>query len=229
MKFIKEQDINDIFIKICKELYLNGNEVSPRGLKTKEIQNCLIQFNGVHDTTITVPERKLNTKYLEAELKWYKSGNPEIGYISKYSNFWKNIVDENNTANSNYGKLALWDKYSGKSQFEWCVERLQNDQNTRQAIINYNQPIHKYENNKDFVCTLAQQFIVNNNKLDTIVFMRSNDLIYGFSYDVPWFNYLQKLLSKILQIEVGEYRHFATSMHVYERHFEMVENIATKY
>jgi thymidylate synthase len=89
--------------------------------------------------------------------------------------------------------------------------------------------MHKYENNKDFVCTLAQQFIVNNNKLDTIVFMRSNDLIYGFSYDVPWFNSLQKQIANILKIEVGEYRHFATSMHVYERHFKMVENIAKKY
>jgi thymidylate synthase len=229
MKIIKEKNINETFIKICKELYLNGNDVSPRGLKTKEIQNCLLQFNGHHDTIITVPERKLNNKYLEAEMSWYLKGDPSIEFISEYSSFWKKLVDQNNTVNSNYGKLALIDKYNGFSQFEWCVQRLQNDINSRQAIINYNQPMHKYENNKDFVCTLAQQFIVNNNKLDTIVFMRSNDLIYGFSYDVPWFNSLQKQIANILKIEVGEYRHFATSMHVYERHFKMVENIAKKY
>lgn len=229
MKIIKANNINSAFIKICKELYTNGIIVSPRGLKTKEIQNCLISFNGSESPIIDIEERNLSIKYLEAELKWYKSGNPEISYISKYSNFWKNLVDENNTANSNYGKLALWDKYNGKSQFKWCVECLQKDQNSRQAVINYNQPIHKYKNNKDFVCTLAQQFIVNNNKLDTIVFMRSNDLIYGFSYDVPWFHYLHNFLAEILKIEVGEYRHFATSMHVYERHFDMVKNIATKY
>jgi thymidylate synthase len=59
--------------------------------------------------------------------------------------------------------------------------------------------------------------------------MRSNDLIYGFSYDVPWFNYLHRFVAEKLHMKVGKYRHFATSMHVYKRHFEMVEKIAKRY
>tara|TARA_R100000742_G_C4277910_1_gene100186 strand:+ start:2070 stop:2759 length:690 start_codon:yes stop_codon:yes gene_type:complete len=229
MTTIKANNIDLAFIKICKELCTNGTIVSPRGLKTKEIQNCLIEFNGYNSPIITLSERKLSNKYLEAEMEWYLNGDPNIEYISEYSNFWKKLVDKNNTVNSNYGKLALIDKYNGLSQFEWCEEKLTSDINTRQAVINYNQPQHKYNNNKDFVCTLTQQFIMNKGKLDTIVIMRSNDLIYGFSYDVPWFNSLQKQLAGILKIEVGQYRHFATSMHIYERHFDMVENIANKY
>jgi thymidylate synthase len=226
---IKGKNINDVFIDLCKLLNHSGKLVCPRGMPTKEIQNCLIEFNGYHSPIITVPERKLSNKYLEAEMQWYMKGNPDIDYIHEYSTFWKKLGDQNNTVNSNYGKLALIDKYNGLSQFEWCVEKLSNDLNTRQAVINYNQPQHKYGTNKDFVCTLTQQFILNDNKLDTIVMMRSNDLIYGFSYDVPWFNSLQKQIAQILKIEVGQYRHFATSMHVYERHFEMIKTVASAY
>ena len=222
-------NIDEAFIDICKSLYSHGKEVSPRGLKTKELQNFLVEFDANPECIITVPERNLDFKYLEAELEWYKSGDPSIEYISQYSTFWKTLVDDNNTVNSNYGKLALVDKYNGLSQYEWCVQKLSNDINTRQAVINYNQPQHKYETNKDFVCTLVQQFIVNNGKLDTIVFMRSNDLIYGFSYDAPWFNYLHKELANDINIKVGTYRHFATSMHVYERHFNIIENVASMY
>ena len=59
--------------------------------------------------------------------------------------------------------------------------------------------------------------------------MRSNDRIYGFSYDAPWFNYLHKELANDINIKVGTYRHFATSMHVYERHFNIIENVASMY
>jgi len=223
------ENINDAFIKTCKLLHTEGKIVSPRGLKTLEIQNFMIEIPANDSFIITVPERKLSKKYLNAELEWYKSGDPKIDYISKYSNFWRQLVDNNDTVNSNYGKLALFDKYNGMSQFEWCVQQLSNDLNSRQAIINYNQPQHKYDTNKDFVCTIAQQFIVNNNKLDSIVMMRSNDLIYGFSYDAPWFNYLHKELANCINIEVGYYRHFATSMHVYENHFKMLENVTNRY
>ena len=226
---IQATDINNAFIQMCKMLYYEGNTVSPRGLKTKEIQNFMLTVPAEEDFTITVPERKLSLKYLQAELKWYKSGDPNIDYISKYSTFWSKLVDHNNTVNSNYGKLALYDKYNGMSQLEWCIEQLSNDKNTRQAVINYNQPQHKYSTNKDFVCTIAQQFIVNDGKLDSIVFMRSNDLIYGFSYDVPWFNYLHKLVATAANMKVGYYRHFATSMHVYEAHFDMLEKVVSAY
>ena len=222
-------NINDAFIDICKALYYHGKKVSPRGMETLELQNYLVEFDANADPTITIPERKLNIKYLSAELSWYKSGDPSISFISKYSTFWEKLTDNNNTVNSNYGKLALVDKYNGSNQYEWCMQQLLKDPNTRQAIINYNQPQHKYPTNKDFVCTIAQQFIVNEGKLDTIVFMRSNDLIYGFSYDVPWFNYLHKKLAKHTNLPLGSYRHFATSMHVYKRHFKMIEKVATKY
>ena len=129
--------------------------------------------------------------------------------------------------NSNYGYLAKHFKCNNYiTQFGWCVQQLYEDPHSRRALINYNNPDHKYNGVKDFPCTISQQFYVRNNKLDSIVLMRSNDLIYGFCYDVPYFTLLQKEMAQKLNIKLGVYHHYAMSMHVYERHFNMITKIS---
>jgi len=58
------------------------------------------------------------------------------------------------------------------------------------------------------------------------VMMRRTDLISGLSYDSPWFTHVQEKLAIDLGLLPGQYQHFAASLHVYEKHFEMLENIA---
>lgn len=161
-------------------------------------------------------------------MDWYKSGSLNADDISKHSVFWDKLKDTNGTVNSNYGFLALVEKHAGKSQLEWCVDKLREDPETRQAVINYNQPRHKYQGNKDFVCTLNQLFRKENDRLNSRVFMRSNDLIFGLSYDLPWFTYIQERVADSVGLEVGKYFHYAASLHVYEKHFKMLEEIANE-
>lgn len=223
---IKGKDINELFINIAKKLIKNGKIRNVRGLKTLELNDAWLELDDTKNVVCSLKSRNLSLDYLKKEMAWYKSGNVNVSGIMKASQFWKHIANDNGTVNSNYGKLALKDIFSGKSQYAWCFEKLQEDKYTRQAIINYNQPIHKYSGNKDFVCTISQQFVVRNEKLDNIVLMRSNDLIYGLSYDIVWFNYLLTNLCKLLKIKSGKYYHYANSLHVYSKHFLMLENIA---
>jgi len=60
--------------------------------------------------------------------------------------------------------------------------------------------------------------------------MRSNDIIYGFCYDFPFFSFLHQLMFCILKgtyedLKLGPYIHHAASMHIYERHFDMMNKI----
>ena len=225
MIYYSSNNIDDLFFKISKELVKNGDLISPRGLKTIELQHVWLELTNMQKCIVNLKARKINKTYLKNELKWYLSGSLKIDNIKKHSSFWEKLTDSNGTINSNYGNIAFIQKQSGKSQFEWCVDSIKKDKNTRQAIINYNQPLHKYESNKDCVCTIAQHFMVRNGKLDTTVFMRSNDLIYGLTYDAPWFCLISKKIAKATGLELGTYRHYAASLHVYERHFKMLYNI----
>jgi thymidylate synthase len=60
--------------------------------------------------------------------------------------------------------------------------------------------------------------------------MRSNDAILGTATDVAFFCTLQVQMWKLLRrtypdLELGSYTHFVHSMHIYERHFEMVKEM----
>ena len=55
--------------------------------------------------------------------------------------------------------------------------------------------------------------------------MRSNDAVWGLPYDVFLFTFIQELLSVRLGVQLGTYFHFATSLHIYERHFELAREV----
>jgi thymidylate synthase len=50
----------------------------------------------------------------------------------------------------------------------------------------------------DVPCTLTLQFLIRQGRLDMIVNMRSNDLLWGFSYDITQFAFVQRLLAMCL-------------------------------
>ena len=81
----------------------------------------------------------------------------------------------------------------------------------------------------DIPCTRELHFIKqsSSNKLDVIVKMRSNDIIWGASA-VNIFNYtfMQEYMAAILGLDVGNYFHFADNFHYYSRHKEMVEQLS---
>ena len=68
---------------------------------------------------------------------------------------------------------------------------------------------------KDTPCTYAVQFTILNNRLNMAVLMRSNDLWYGFCNDQYQFSMLQMMVAERLNIEIGEYYHYAHNLHLY--------------
>ena len=132
---------------------------------------------------------------------------------------------------SAYGYLIFKKKNeAGYSQYHWAFESLANDKDTRQAIIHFNLPEHQYEFNKDFVCTLHGIFLIRDNRLNLTISMRSNDAILGTPTDVPFFctllNHMYYHLKPIYpELELGTYKHQVHSMHIYEKHFDLISGM----
>ncbi len=230
MLTIVADNANDLFIKASRLLLKQGLKRVTRDLETLETPDeiCLTLTDPAK-SLITLPPRHPDLKkyqYLEAELKWYLSGSLEVAPILPYSGFWKQICNDNQTVNSNYGHYAFFQKTKGLSQFDWCLEKLKKDPYSRQAVINFNQPFHKYPGNKDFVCTMGQQFIFRQGRLDSVVWMRSNDLIYGTTFNLPWFAYLHQRMAETLGTPLGKYSHIASTLHVYEKHYSLLQALA---
>lgn len=181
---------------------------------------------------LTFNGRSTPKKYVDVELTWYDSMSLGSDYIGQHAQIWKDISGDDGSLNSNYGYLVY--SQENYSQYNNVLESLIKNEGSRQAVMIYNRPSMHYdsiENGKrDFVCTLAHQFFIRNNKLHSVVNMRSNDAIYGFFNDFAWFCTVHErlytdLLNEYSDLQMGEITHIANSFHVYERHFPMLQKI----
>jgi thymidylate synthase len=216
---------SNTFKNIIQHIDTDGDVSQPRDLKVKEaiLSNFVINPK---QPIADFPQRNFNWKYLAGEMAWYLKQDRDVDYIGNFSNFWSRITNpDTNEINSNYGSLVF-----NKEQFGWVIDSLEQDKNSRQAIMFFNSPKFQFEGNKDFVCTMYANFFIRHNILHMKVQMRSNDIFYGLTFDAPFFAFLQqsvylKLKETYPELELGMYYHFADNLHFYERHFELAEQI----
>lgn len=206
-----------------------GNDVTPRGQLTKEVLQQTSIVN-MRRPVVTLPERKLSTKFLGGEAYWILSGDNRVETIAPYNKNIVNYSDDGQTFFGAYGPRIL-------SQLDYVIDKLKSDADTRQAVLTIwreNPP-----ETKDVPCTVAVHFMIRDHKLNCHVYMRSNDLWLGFPYDVFNFSMLSHLVCCKLNafvvenggviIEPGMLYHTASSRHIYEQHFEQVEQLIKRY
>lgn len=200
---------------------------------------------------VTIPIRKWYAPLAYGESLWLATGRNDMDFINQYGSNMKTFSDDGVTMRGGYGPRLR--HYDGNNtdydircmrpetllevdQFRYVVECFKKDINTRQAIINIGDPIKDcFGNNrslkisKDIPCTRMLHFMKDacSNKLNLIVTMRSNDLIWGASaVNIFNFTFMQEYFAAILGLEVGTYYHIANNMHYYKDKRELVEEIA---
>jgi hypothetical protein len=73
-------------------------------------------------------------------------------------------------------------------------------------------------------CTLSLQFLIRDKRLNCIATMRSNDIVWGLTYDVFNFTMIQEYVAVKVGIPLGDYFHNAGSLHLYaDRDAKMVK------
>lgn len=241
MKIFEFESIEESYSVLLESLLNEGKEVSPRGYLTKEINPIAITINNPRKRVIPSAVRKLNFGFMCAELIWILNGSNDVNFIGHYNSIWKQFTDDGETLNGAYGKRIFnWDSGIRQinsenneqqfenviiNQFEQAYKQLKADPNTRQATIVFFDPYLDYRETKDKPCTNLIRFMIRDNKLNMTTFMRSNDIIKGYPYDVFNFTLLQEIMAGMLEIEVGKYVHIADSFHLYETDFELAKNI----
>lgn len=220
----------ECYIELIKEVFNNPSYLSaPRGQRIKEKLGVSFTIENPRDRIPYVAGRKFSISYMTAELLWYLSGNCSTEWISKYSAFWKDISDDGSTANSAYGARLF--RHHPKiaqgrfSQWSYILSELRRDPDSRRAVLHLRVPDDSIDARLDVPCTLSLQFFIRDKKLHMIVNMRSSDLVFGIAYDIPAFTLFQEILAGQLKVGLGSYTHMSNSLHIYERHFKMVENI----
>lgn len=226
--------ISEAYLAVLADVLDNPEfKCKPRDQEIAEQTDREFQINRPTSDPIETKDKRRNetlADYLEKEKELYDSGCNEASEFAKISKFWDKIKNPDGTVNSAYGKLIYYEKTCGNPKFggpsltpfQWCRESLIRDKDSRQAYIRVARPDHLWQGNKDQVCTLHINFLIREDALNMCVVMRSNDLVKGFAYDAPWFvTVMEKLLKELREVypklRMGHYRHFAHSLHIYER------------
>ena len=181
---------------------------------TKALFNCGFYIQNPLDNHITHKQRDWKLEYAEAEWQWYLSGDRNIKKLGdlygKIPTIWQRMADSFGNVMSNYG----W-QWQRNHQIDYVVGKLREQPNTRQAAISIYDCKEFERYRKDTPCTYAIQFTRFEDKLNMSVYMRSNDIWYGFCNDQYQFSMLQKMIADRLSIDVGWYYHHAHNMHLY--------------
>ena len=181
---------------------------------TKALFNCGFYIQNPLDNHITHKQRDWKLEYAEAEWQWYLSGDRNIKKLGelygKIPPIWQRMADSFGNVMSNYG----W-QWQRNHQIDYVVGKLREQPKTRHAAISIYDAKEFEQYRKDTPCTYAIQFTILNDKLNMSVYMRSNDIWYGFCNDQYQFSMLQKMIADRLSIDVGWYYHHAHNMHLY--------------
>lgn len=195
------------------------------GVKTIEIINASF----IADDAVIFGS--VNEDYVKRELEWYKSQSLNVNDIpGGPPEIWKQVSSKDGFINSNYG----WCIYSEENGNQYNNAKIELSINvcSRRAIMIYNRPSmhddYHVDGMSDFMCTNAVQYLIRDGKVHALVYMRSNDAVFGYKNDYAWQKHvLQQLVSDLndnwIHVEVGNIYWNVASMHVYERHFHLID------
>ncbi len=221
---------------------------APRGKPIKELIAATFTLMNPRNRLIESPARNVNYGFAVGELCWYVRGDTDLETMLYYNKRMKMFSDDGKTINSAYGHRLFKTRWGGlrftgmgheiddKSQFDNIILELKRDPDSRRAVMHINEPPDLYHavmnGSKDVPCTMSLQLLIRDRKLHMHVLMRSNDVVWGLPYDVFSFTCLQELFLLKLQEagvpvdDLGSYNHTAGSLHVYDTHFAMAEEVS---
>lgn len=220
--------MDEIQREVLQALLSRGQRVHPRDQWVTEITGLTLELENPRARLIYSPNRKFSLPFAVGELCWYLSGSNRLDIIKHYSQRYAQFSDDNETLHGAYGYRLFTDNLTGFVQWDTVIHKLRMDPDTRQAILHLHMPQDLTQQTRDVPCTCYLQFLIRQGRLDLIVCMRSNDIIWGTPYDVFSFTMLQEIMARQLNLEVGIYKHFAGSMHIYDRHLSMADRILSE-
>lgn len=249
-------NFDEIYQQIVFELMRSPQYVcSPRGQTIKEGLASTLILSDPTARVLMNPARETNYGFAVGEFIWYWQGAQDLQSMLYYNKRMGGFSDDGVTLNSSYGYRMRRQTYGPHCTFEnylkpegtplsqWdvCILTLMEDPDSRRAVLLINGPIDQVKaatiGSKDVPCTLSLQFFVRDGLLHLHTHMRSNDVIWGLTYDLFSFTLFQEMMllelrgssEKFSKLGLGSYYHTAGSLHIYDRHFDLSERIIRDY
>jgi len=216
--------MDEALIGAVDELLRTGENVSPRGLATRELLSYTFRLSNPRARRVALPARHWHESLAVGEFCWHLAQSDSVDFIAYYAPVWKEFSEDGQRiASSCYGKRIFG--APAPSQWDRAYRALVRDPATRRAVLTLVDMDADLAAAKDVSCITSIQLLVRNGLLDCITTMRSCDVIWGLCYDVYFCTMLQELMATQLGVRLGWYQHFSGSLHLYNHFATMAARI----
>lgn len=244
--YLRTADVRNLFVELlAANKFTNVNREGTMTALTGNTTIELIAATFIADEDAIFGE--VNWDYVKREEEWYNSKSLNVNDIPGGApQIWKAVADKDGFINSNYGwcvyspangGLYGWDfnqpikdcKPSHTCQYDRALAELQKNPESRRAVMIYTRPNMWQDYNKngrsDFMCTNTVQYVIRDGALHAVVQMRSNDAVMGYKNDRAWQMHILQKLASDLNVPVGNLYWHVGSLHVYARHYYLVDPV----
>lgn len=229
MKLFRAETADAAWLEAVRELpSTSGAPLQPsRAGLTRELSHVAFEITKPRERWILSREPAINPAFAIAEVVWILAGRNDSAFLNFWNPALPKFAGSGPTYYGAYGHRLR--RHLEVDQIERVYQALHHNPDTRQAVLQIwdarsdlpmsdGQPA-----SPDVPCNICSFLKVRNGRLEWMQVMRSNDLLLGFPHNVVQFTSLQEIIAGWLGLDVGMYRHFSDSLHVYERDFENIE------
>ncbi len=222
---IEAKNITDVFYQGLENFESKAKTVSTGRRTMKELSPVMINVKNPLQRCLIVPKRNNSIVATLAECLWVLGGRNDVKYLERYIPQAKRFSSDGLVWGAAYGERLQ--KHFEVNQIKEAFKELKKTPNSSQANMAIFDPkIDLKSFPKQAPCTLGIHFAIRDNKLNTFVAMRSNDIIWGFSH-INFFEWsiVSEMLAYWLNVEVGEYYQFNMAWRIFERHYALTQDI----
>jgi thymidylate synthase len=216
------ETLDDALLALYRELVSREYNVSASRGDNSEILGVLIEIDRAR-ARLSRSESRGKLFSSLGELLWYLSGDNRLDFIDPYISGYRAETEDGVTIYGGYGPRLF--RQRGYDQVGNVIALLRERPASRRAVIQIFNAEDIADKHADIPCTTTLQFFIREERLNLITTMRSNDAYIGLPHDVFCFTMLQEIVARALDREIGRYRHFVASMHLYAKHRSLAQNL----
>jgi thymidylate synthase len=166
------------------------------------------------------------------ELFWFLSGETNVRYLRKNKvTIWDEWADAQGELGPVYGKQwRRWEGPQGKvDQVANLVAGIRkviadpHASEARRLILTAWNPADMPDAKVPTGCHTLVQFNVTDGRLSSQLYQRSADMFLGVPFNIASYALLAHILAKLTGLGVGEFIHAFGDAHIYDNHFEAVD------
>jgi len=228
---------------LLKSILAQGHEHHDRtGVGTISHFGYQTRFD-LRDGFPIVTTKKIPFRWIAEELFWFLSGDTnEASLRAKGVDIWAEWADEEHSRRSDRDAGALrpvygylWRSFGGDSpkrngvdQIAKLIQEIERNPNSRRLIVSGWDPRQADKVDLPPCHTLFQFKVEGGRVLHCQLYQRSADAFLGVPFNISSYALLMHMVAHVCGLEVGEFVYALGDYHIYQNHFEQVNELLSR-